>query len=145
MQMGLIGLGRMGMNMARRLLKAKHDVVVFNRAAEKVQEIVKDGAVGSTSLEDFVKKLQAPRVVCLMLPTGTVLEEHHQSRSKILSKGDILIDGGNSYYKEDLRHAADLKKLGIKYLDAGVSGGIWGLAIGYCLMVGGEKEVFDYV
>src|ERR1044071_69382 len=145
MQMGLVGLGRMGMNMARRLIKAKHDVVVFNRTAEKVQEMVKEGATGTASLEDFVKKLKSPRVVWLMLPTGQVLDEHIQSLAKLLAKGDIVIDGGNSYYKDDLRHAEELKKSGIKYLDAGVSGGIWGLAVGYCLMVGGEEDVFKKV
>src|SRR5436190_327546 len=126
MQMGLIGLGRMGMNMARRLIKAKHNMVVFNRTTEKVQEIVKEGAIGSASLEEFVEKLKPPRVVWLMLPTGSALEDHIEALSKILSKGDILIDGGNSYFKDDIRHSTDLKKLGIKYLDAGVSGGIWG-------------------
>ncbi len=145
MQVGLVGLGRMGMNMGLRWLKAKHEVVVFNRSADKVQEIVKQGAVGSASLEEFVKKLKTPRVVWLMLPTGQPLEDHIQALSKILSKGDIIIDGGNSYYKDDIRHAAELKSLGIKYLDAGVSGGIWGLAVGYCLMVGGEKEVFAHM
>ncbi len=145
MQIGLIGLGRMGMNMAKRLIKAKHEVVVFNRTAEKVQEVVKEGGVGAVSLEEFVKKLKGPRIVWLMLPTGQPLEDHIQALSKILSKGDIIIDGGNSYYKDDIRHAEELKKLGIKYLDAGVSGGIWGLAVGYCLMVGGEKEVFNHV
>src|SRR5262245_17777777 len=126
MQIGLIGLGRMGINMARRLIKAKHDVVVFNRSAEKVQEIVKEGAVGTTSLEELVKKLKVPRVVWLMLPAGAISEEHISALSKILSKGDIIVDGGNSFYKEDIRRHEQLKKLGIKYMDAGVSGGIWG-------------------
>src|SRR4051812_22264350 len=138
MQIGMIGLGRMGMNMARRLIQAKHEVVVYNRTAEKVQAAVKEGAVGATSLEEFVKKLKTPRAVWLMLPTGQPLEDHIQQLAKILSKGDLIIDGGNSYYKDDIRHAADLKKLGIRYLDAGVSGGIWGLKIGYCTMVGGD-------
>jgi len=143
MQIGMIGLGRMGMNMARRLLKAGHEVHVFNRTAAKVQEMVKEGAQGATSLEDFVKKLKAPRTVWLMLPTGAPLDQHIEALTPLLSKGDLIIDGGNSYYKDDLRHAEQLKKSGIHYLDAGVSGGIWGLKIGYCLMVGGDKGDFD--
>jgi len=145
MQIGIIGLGRMGINMARRWLKAKHSVVVFNRSQEKVEEIAKEGATGASSLEDFVKKLKAPRVVWLMLPTGIPLEEHIEKLSGLLSKGDIIIDGGNSYFKDDIRHAESLDKKGIKYLDAGVSGGIWGLKIGYCTMVGGEKDVFKHM
>lgn len=142
MQIGLIGLGRMGGNMARRWLKAGHQVVVYNRSKEKVQELVTEGAVGSTTLEEFVKALRGPRVVWLMLPTGDVLEEHIQKLSQLLSSGDLLIDGGNSYFKDDIRHAAELKQKGIRYLDAGVSGGIWGLKLGYCTMVGGEKADF---
>ncbi len=145
MQIGMIGLGRMGMNMARRWLNAKHDVVVYNRTASKVEEVVKDGAVGTTTLEDFVAKLKAPRIVWLMLPTGAVLEEHIDKLSGLLSKGDLIIDGGNSYYKDDIRHAADLKKKGINYLDAGVSGGIWGLKLGYCTMVGGDEAQFKHI
>jgi len=145
MQIGMIGLGRMGMNMARRLLKAKHDVVVYNRTAAKVDEIVKEGAVGATQLEDFVKKLKTPRVVWLMLPTGDPLEELIRLLSGLLAKGDLIIDGGNSYYKDDIRHTDELKKLGIKYLDAGVSGGIWGLKVGYCTMVGGDQADFKTI
>lgn len=145
MQIGIIGLGRMGMNMARRWVSAKHNVVVFNRTKEKVDEMIKEGAVGTTSLQDFVKALKAPRVVWLMLPTGQSLEDHINELSKLLSKGDIIIDGGNSYFKDDIRHADELKKLGIRYLDAGVSGGIWGLKLGYCTMVGGDKADFDYI
>ena len=145
MQVGMIGLGRMGLNMARRWLKAKHDVVVFNRTKEKVQEIAKEGAVGTTTLEDFVSKLKAPRVVWLMLPTGQPLDDHLKQLSKLLSKGDIVIDGGNSYFKDDLRHAEELKPTGIHYLDAGVSGGIWGLGLGYCTMVGGAEADFKHI
>src|SRR4051812_48815703 len=122
MQIGMIGLGRMGMNMARRLLQAKHDVVVYNRTASKVEEMVKEGAVGTTTIADFVKRLKAPRIVWLMLPTGQPLEEHIAQLSRLLSKGDLIIDGGNSYYKDDLRHYEELKKAGLHYLDAGVSG-----------------------
>ena len=112
MQIGMIGLGRMGMNMAKRWIIAKHDVVVYNRTASKVEDIVKDGAVGTTTLEDFVKKLKGPRIVWLMLPTGPVLEEHLQKLSQLLSSGDMVIDGGNSYFKDDLRHYDELKKKG---------------------------------
>src|SRR4051812_6441427 len=121
MQIGIVGLGRMGMNMARRLLKAKHNVVAFNRTASKVEEIAKEGAAGAGSLEDFVKKLKTPRVVWLMLPTGQPTGDHINQLSKLLSKGDLVIDGGNSFYKDDIRHYEQLKKLGIHYLDAGVS------------------------
>jgi 6-phosphogluconate dehydrogenase len=145
MQIGMIGLGRMGMNMARRLLKAKHDVVVFNRTLEKVQQMEKEGAIGATSLEQFVQKLKGPRVVWLMLPTGQVLDDQIAALTKVLSKGDIIVEGGNSYYKDDVRNAAELKKLGLRYIDAGVSGGIWGLKIGYCVMAGGEKADFDHI
>lgn len=145
MQLGMIGLGRMGMNMARRLIGAGHEVVVFNRTAEKVQAMEKEGAKGATSLEEFVKKLKAPRVVWLMLPTGKPLEDHIDALSKILSKGDIVIEGGNSYFKDDIRHYDELKKKGIHYMDAGVSGGVWGLKIGYCLMLGGDAADFKHV
>src|SRR5688572_16464103 len=101
MQIGMIGLGRMGMNMARRLIQAKHEVVVFNRTLEKVQQMEKEGAIGAATLEDFVKKLKGPRVVWLMLPTGQVLDDQLAALKKVLSKGDIIIEGGNSFYKED--------------------------------------------
>lgn len=145
MQLGLIGLGRMGMNMARRWVQAKHEIVVYNRTKEKVDEAVKDGAVGTTSLEDFVKHLKTPRVVWLMLPTGQPLEDHIQQLSKLLSKGDMIVDGGNSNYKDDIRHTEELRAKGIKYMDAGVSGGIWGLKLGYCTMVGGDESDFKHI
>lgn len=142
MQIGMIGLGRMGMNMARRLIRAKHEVVVFNRTRDKVDAMVKEGAVGAQSLSDLVKKLKAPRVVWLMLPTGPVLEEHISALAKELSKDDILVDGGNSYFKDDVRHFEALKGKGVHFLDAGVSGGIWGLKNGYCVMAGGGEGAF---
>lgn len=145
MQIGMIGLGRMGMNMARRLLKAKHEVVVYNRTAEKMQEIAQEGAVATTSLDDFVKKLKPRRIVWLMLPTGQPLEDHIAKLAALLSKDDLIIDGGNSYFKDDLRHTEELGKKGIRYLDAGVSGGIWGLKVGYCTMVGGSESDFNYI
>jgi 6-phosphogluconate dehydrogenase len=119
--------------------------VVYNRTASKVEEIVKEGAIGTTTLPDFVKKLKAPRTVWLMLPTGAPLEEHINTLKGLLSKDDLIIDGGNSYYKDDLRHYDDLKKTGIHYLDAGVSGGIWGLKVGYCTMVGGDEADFQRI
>jgi 6-phosphogluconate dehydrogenase len=142
MQLGMIGLGRMGMNMARRLLKAGHEVVAYNRTAAKVQEIVSEGAVGTTTLPDLVARLKSPRFVWLMLPAGQVLDDHITELSSLLARGDTIIDGGNSNYKDDIRRAAQLKEKGIHYLDAGVSGGIWGLKLGYCTMVGGDEDVF---
>lgn len=143
MQVGMIGLGRMGMNMSRRLLEDGHEVVAYNRSAEKTEEIMKEGARGSFSLSELVEKLGTPRVVWLMLPAGKPVDEHLQQLNQLLSAGDIIIEGGNSRYQDDIRRAAFLKGAGIHYVDAGVSGGIWGHDIGYCTMVGGEKEIFD--
>ena len=145
MQIGIIGLGRMGMNMAKRLLQGGHEVVAYNRTLQKVKEIANKGAVESNSLEDFVKKLSLPRVVWLMLPAGEVVDSHISQLKNLLEKNDIIIDGGNSYYKDDLRRAEELKNTGIHYMDAGVSGGIWGLKVGYCTMIGGDKADFEYI
>lgn len=142
MQLGMIGLGRMGMNMARRLLKGGHKVVAHNRNPEKVDEIVKQGAKGAYSLKELVNLLKPPRVVWLMLPAGNATDEYIDQLRPLLSRGDILVEGGNSFYKDDLRHAQELKPLGIHYLDVGVSGGIWGLKIGYCLMIGGDLKIY---
>jgi 6-phosphogluconate dehydrogenase len=142
MQIGLIGLGRMGMNMALRLLRGGHKVVAYNRTPEKVDEIVKKGAKGAYSLEDLAEILEPPRVVWLMLPAGKTTDEHIGQLRPLLAKGDILVEGGNSFYKDDIRHAQELTPYGIHYLDAGVSGGIWGLKIGYCLMIGGDPKIF---
>jgi 6-phosphogluconate dehydrogenase len=127
MQLGMIGLGRMGANMVRRLLKGGHPCVVFDRSPKAVQELTQDKAVGASSLADFVKKLEKPRAVWMMVP--------------LLEKGDILIDGGNSYYIDDIRRAKELAPKGIHYVDVGTSGGVWGLERGYCMMIGGEPEV----
>ncbi len=145
MQLGMIGLGRMGLNMTKRLLQGGHRVVVHNRSKKKIQEAVRAGAVGSKSLEDFVEKLKPPRVVWLMIPAGAPVHEHVRLLCGFLEKGDIVIDGGNSHYKDDLEHAKALGRRGIRYLDIGVSGGIWGLKIGYCMMAGGNKTAFDKV
>jgi 6-phosphogluconate dehydrogenase len=142
MQIGMVGLGRMGMNMAIRLVKGGHDVVAFNRTSDKVDEIVKEGVAGAYSLEELVKKLAAPRFVWLMLPAGRTVDDHIESLSSLLQKGDTIIDGGNSFYKDALRRSESLKPAGINYLDVGVSGGIWGLKVGYCQMIGGDEEVF---
>ncbi|WP_165147253.1 phosphogluconate dehydrogenase (NAD(+)-dependent, decarboxylating) [Marinitoga sp. 38H-ov] len=144
MKIGIIGLGRMGMNMAKRLLQ-NHDVVVYNRTKEKVEEIKKEGAIDSYSLEEFVEKLESPRIIWLMLPAGEITDNNIDNLIPLLNKGDIIIDGANTYYKDDLRRAEKLQKHGIHYVDAGVSGGVWGLKEGYCTMVGGEKEIFEYI
>ncbi|HTZ18549.1 MAG TPA: decarboxylating 6-phosphogluconate dehydrogenase [Dissulfurispiraceae bacterium] len=143
MQIGMIGLGRMGMNMAIRLLRGGHDVVAFNRTADKVDAIVREGATGVYSLEELVKKLSSPRFVWLMLPAGKTVDDHIEALKPLLQKGDTIIDGGNSFYKDDIRRSSALKLSGINYLDIGVSGGIWGLAVGYCQMIGGDREVFS--
>lgn len=145
MQIGMIGLGRMGMNMARRLMKGKHEVVVYNRSKEKVEEIAKEGAVAADSIADLVQKLSLRRVVWVMLPAGDTTDEHLAKAATYLSEGDILVDGGNSYYKDDIRREKELVDLGISYMDAGISGGIWGLQIGYCTMIGGKEEDFKYI
>lgn len=145
MHLGIIGLGRMGANMARRLLQGGHKVVVYNRTPQKVQELAAEGAIPAESIEDLIQKLPKPAIVWLMLPVGDVLENHITIVEGLLEKDDILVDGGNSYYKDDLIRYERLKSKGIKYVDAGVSGGIWGLEIGYCTMVGGDKEVFNFL
>ena len=142
MELAVVGLGRMGMNMAKRLLLGGHDVVAYNRSMEKTGEIVKEGAVGANSLEEVIEKLSSPRIIWLMLPAGTITASHVDVFKNLLSAGDVLVDGGNTYYKDDIQRAWDFQKKGIHYVDAGVSGGIWGLDIGYCLMIGGEKKVF---
>src|SRR5215510_2120410 len=139
MQVGMVGLGRMGANMTRRLLKGGHDCVVFNRSPQPVQELVKEKAVGATSITDLVTKLQKPRVVWMMVPAGIVDEMIVQILPSLAS-GDILVDGGNSYYIDDIRRANELKTKGIRFVDVGTSGGIWGLERGYCMMIGGEPD-----
>jgi 6-phosphogluconate dehydrogenase len=140
MKIGMIGLGRMGMNMTIRLLRAGHRVVAYNRTPDKVREIAKKGAKGAFSLEDLVNALRKPRFVWLMLPAGTPTDRMIEGLRPLLARGDTLIDGGNGFYKDDIRREKELRKHGIHYVDAGVSGGIWGLKKGYCLMAGGEKE-----
>jgi 6-phosphogluconate dehydrogenase len=145
MQIGMVGLGRMGMNMAIRLLQNGQGVVAYNRSPEKVKEIVTHGAAPAYALAELVQKLTPPRVVWVMLPAGAIVDEHIEELLKLLQKGDILVDGGNSNFKDDQRRYESLKLKGIHYLDVGVSGGIWGLQVGYCQMVGGDKEIFQKV
>ena len=145
MQVGMIGLGRMGMNMTRRLLGGGHEVVVYNRTQEKVTQMEKEGAVGSESLEDLVQKISPPRVLWIMLPAGNIVDDTISQLSSLASPGDIIVEGGNSNFKNDLRRAEELKPLGIHYLDAGISGGIWGLEVGYCTMIGGDEADFKHI
>src|SRR5499427_5953561 len=140
MQIGMIGLGRMGANMVRRLLTGGHECVVFDRSPKAVQELTQEKAVGASSLADFMKKLEKPRSVWLMVPAATV-DQSIADLLPLLEKGDIVIDGGNSYYVDDIRRAQELARKGIHYVDVGTSGGVWGLERGYCLMIGGEPEV----
>ncbi|MCU1261404.1 MAG: putative 6-phosphogluconate dehydrogenase (gnd-like) [Bryobacterales bacterium] len=143
MQIGMVGLGRMGANMAKRLMNGGHECAVFDTDAARVQELGKEGAKGASDLGDFVKLLNKPRAVWIMVPAGEATESTVAKLAEHLEQGDTIIDGGNSYYKDDVRRAKMLLIRGIHYMDAGTSGGVWGLERGYCLMVGGEKEVFD--
>jgi 6-phosphogluconate dehydrogenase len=145
MQISIAGLGRMGMNMARRLIRCGHDVTAWNRSPEKVQEIAKEGAKGAFSLEEMAGSLHPPRAVWLMLPAGKVVDTTIDQLIPFLEPGDIIIDGGNSFYRDDIKRKRHLEHYGIHYLDVGVSGGIWGLKEGYCLMVGGEKKIFKHL
>ena len=140
MQLGMIGLGRMGANMVRRLLKGGHQCVVFDRSTKAVEDLVKEKAVGSSSLKDLVSKLQRPRALWLMVPAATV-EKTIADLLPLLDPNDILIDGGNSYYVDDIQRAQELAPTKIHYVDVGTSGGVWGLERGYCMMIGGEKGV----
>ncbi len=144
MQLGMIGLGRMGANMARRLIRGGQQCVVFNRSPEPVRELVKEKAIGATSLADLVRKLDKPRAIWLMVPAA-VVDQFIADLSPLLEAGDILIDGGNSYYVDDIRRAKELQPKGIHYVDVGTSGGIWGLERGYCMMIGGESDVVQHL
>jgi 6-phosphogluconate dehydrogenase len=141
MQLGIVGLGRMGGNIARRLMKHGHRVVAFDRDPAAVAALTKEGAKGAATIQDFVRDLEKPRAVWLMLPAGEVTERALGDVASQLAKGDVVIDGGNTFWKDDLRRASMLERLGIDYVDVGTSGGVWGLERGYCLMVGGDKPV----
>src|SRR5882724_7730178 len=140
MQLGMVGLGRMGANMVRRLVKAGHRCAVFDRIPKAVEDLAKEGAAGSSSLADLVRKLEKPRAIWLMVPAA-VVDGTIADILPVLEAGDTLIDGGNSYYVDDIRRAKELAQGGIHYVDVGTSGGVWGLERGYCMMIGGETEV----
>lgn len=144
MQIGMIGLGRMGSNMVRRLMRGGHECVVYNRSPEAVEALSSEGAVGSVSLEDFTARMTKPRAVWLMVP-ATVVDEMLTQLLPLLDAGDIVIDGGNSYYRDDIRRAAELQQNGMHYVDVGTSGGVAGLERGYCLMIGGEKDIVQHL
>src|SRR5689334_6808754 len=139
MQLGMVGLGRMGANMVRRLIKGGHRCVVFDRSPKAVEELVKENAAGANDLQALVKKLEPPRAVWLMVPAA-VVDDTIADLSSYLEPGDILIDGGNSYYVDDIRRARELAPKKIHYVDVGTSGGVWGLERGYCMMIGGPDE-----
>jgi 6-phosphogluconate dehydrogenase len=144
MKLGMIGLGRMGANMVRRLQRAGHQCVAFDRNAESVRQVTVDGVTGAGSIDDLVKKLESPRAVWLMVPAAVVDDTLHELSEK-LERGDIIIDGGNSYYIDDIRRAKELAKTGLHYVDVGTSGGVWGLDRGYCQMIGGEREIVEHL
>ena len=145
MQLGMIGLGRMGANMVRRLMRGGHECVVFDLSTDNVKQIAGEGATGSNSIDDFIAKLNKPRAVWIMVPSGEATESTVNQLADRLEAGDTIIDGGNSYFKDDARRALTLKPKGINYLDVGTSGGVWGLERGYCMMIGGPKETFEHL
>ncbi len=143
MQLGMVGLGRMGANLVRRAMAGGHECVVYDVNQDAVKSLSKEGATGSNSLKDFVGKLDAPRNVWVMVPAGELTDKTVKDLGDLLSKDDIIIDGGNSYYRDDIRRAQELSPKGIHYLDVGTSGGVWGLERGYCLMIGGDKKAVE--
>ena len=145
MQIGIVGLGRMGANIARRLMRGEQTCVVYDHSPDATQLVVKDGATGASDLKDLVSKLTAPRTVWLMLPAGKITEDTLADLEGLLSPGDTVIDGGNTFYKDDIARAAKIKEKGLHYVDVGTSGGVWGLERGYCMMIGGDKEVVDRI
>jgi 6-phosphogluconate dehydrogenase len=143
MQLGVIGLGRMGANIARRLMKAGHTCVVWDRDNKAVDAVAKDGATGAANVADLIGKLHAPRAVWVMLPSGPITEGMVEQLSGALEKGDTVIDGGNTFYRDDIRRGKALAEKGLTYVDVGTSGGVWGLERGYCMMIGGDKAVVE--
>src|SRR5271155_1228020 len=143
MQLGMIGLGRMGGNIVRRLMRHGHSTVVYDKDAKAVAAIAKEGATGSGSLEEFVNKLEKPRTAWVMLPAGHITETTIEALSKLMEAGDVIIDGGNTFWQDDVRRGKTLKERGIHYIDVGTSGGVWGIERGYCMMIGGDKAVVD--
>jgi 6-phosphogluconate dehydrogenase len=145
MQLGMIGLGRMGGNIVRRLMRHGHTCVVYDTNAASVAQLAQEGATPSNDLASFVQQLQTPRAVWVMLPAGPITEATVQALSEVLERGDIIIDGGNSNYQDDVRRAQELQLKGIRYIDVGTSGGVWGLDRGYCMMIGGDKDAFNHL
>jgi 6-phosphogluconate dehydrogenase len=146
MEIGLYGLGRMGANMVRRLVRVEeHRVVAGNRSPGPVDEVVSEGAEGAYSMEEMVEKLDKPRAIWVMVPAGDPTEQTLLNFAELMDEGDILIDGGNSYFRDSIRRAKMLHERGLRFLDAGTSGGIWGLEVGYCLMVGGDADAYEHV
>jgi 6-phosphogluconate dehydrogenase len=145
MQLGMIGLGRMGGNIVRRLMKAGHSCVVYDKSAEAVRDLASAGAAPGRDLADFVKQLTPPRAVWVMLPAGEITHDTIVELSGMLAAGDIVIDGGNSFFQDDIRHADLLRTKDIRFVDVGTSGGVWGLERGYCMMIGGDKAVVDHL
>ncbi len=145
MQLGMLGLGRMGGNMTRRLLRGGHQLVVWDRSPEVVKELTAEGAAGCADLEQFVKKLTPPRAAWVMVPAGDPTEQTVQQLAQHMQAGDTIIDGGNSYFKDDVRRAGQLRSKGIHYVDVGTSGGVWGLERGYCMMIGGPQEAVQHL
>lgn len=144
MQIGMIGLGRMGANMVRRLLRAGHECVVYDRSPDAVKTLASEGAMGGASLNEFIEKLKTPRAIWLMIPAA-VVDATLKDLEAVVDAGDIIIDGGNSYYIDDIRRAQELKAKSIHYVDVGTSGGVWGLERGYCQMIGGESEIVTHL
>jgi len=144
MQIAMVGLGRMGMNMGRRLLQGGHEVIAYNRTREKTDGLVKEGAIGAYSLQEVMQKLAPPRAVWIMLPAGPAIDDHIYQLKELMTTGDVIIDGGNTDYKDDIRRAESLAEKGIRFMDVGVSGGVWGLEVGYCLMIGGAEESYRH-
>jgi 6-phosphogluconate dehydrogenase len=145
MKLAMIGLGKMGLNMARRLMQGDHEVVAYDLSKDAVEQIAAEGATASASLQQAIGMLSMPRIVWIMLPAGRPVEDTISQLKELLSPEDIIIDGGNTYYKDDLRRYQALEQAGIRYMDVGVSGGIWGLKAGYCMMMGGDRDVFKYL
>lgn len=143
MQLGMIGLGRMGGNIVRRLMRHGHSTVVYDKDAKAVAGLAADGAVGSATLEEFISKLERPRTAWVMLPAGRITETTIETIAGVMQEGDVIIDGGNTFWQDDVRRGKALKARGIHYVDVGTSGGVWGLDRGYCMMIGGEKSVVD--
>jgi 6-phosphogluconate dehydrogenase len=145
MQLGMVGLGRMGANMVRRLMRAGHECVVFDLNPDSVKALADEGATGAESMDDFVSKLSKPRAAWVMVPAGNPTEQTVKALAAKMESGDIIIDGGNSYFKDDVRRSKELSGQGINYIDVGTSGGVWGLDRGYCMMLGGPKEAVEHL